>query len=330
LIRVPCATCGEVFEIGEEFAGLTEFCPFCGAHNDIPNLEEEPEPETVESIPELETPMVSISAITPVPQRERGIPSALWWTLLVGAIAGFIVGCVYLFSDNWESRHVQALSEAANRGDAKMVDEDYAGAAVEYGSVIQTVGQRQIESGFIRQLVERSQRGELEAQIHLRAAATTLPTTAPATQPTIDFHQAIVAFQRDSEAFPRFVRARPLPFQDSNGNWRRRQFVVWEVTYEQQPQSDPPRILLKYSCASGFTEPHDQLKQANDDDDFVNDESPQVVHCQTLFEWSTDHWIVIRHDIESPSDTTPGLQARPSLDDLYDLERRAFSAANHN
>jgi phage FluMu protein Com len=356
LIRVSCATCGEVFEIGEEFAGLTEFCPVCGALNDIPNPEEDAEtgagpqaaeaahavagaeaelsgaevlPSIARALPSSAEALTSIAAALPVaPARERGIPSGLWWTLMIGAIGGFIVACIFLFSDNWESRHVQDLSEAANRGDALMVDEDYTQAVAEYRWVIQTVGQRQIVSGFIRQVVDRARTGELEAEARLRAAA--IPATAPATQPAITAHEAIVAFQRDSEAFPRFVRSRPAAFQDGSGNWRRRQFVVWEVTYQQQPQSDPPQISLRYSCASAFTQPHDQLKQAYDDETFVNDESPQVVHIQTLFEWSGDHWTVLRHEVESPSDTKPGLQPRPSLDDLFDLERRAFGAVNRS
>ena len=45
MIRVSCAECGVAFEAGDEFAGLPEFCPVCGALNDIPMLEDLPADE---------------------------------------------------------------------------------------------------------------------------------------------------------------------------------------------------------------------------------------------------------------------------------------------
>jgi len=96
LICITCAECGESFEIGEEFAGITEFCPACGALNDIPDTAADPGPDQpIESAP-------AVAASAPVPGR--GIPAALWWTILIAAVGLFAVACVFLFSDNWESR----------------------------------------------------------------------------------------------------------------------------------------------------------------------------------------------------------------------------------
>jgi predicted nucleic acid-binding Zn-ribbon protein len=332
LIRAICAECGEAFEIGEESAGLTEFCPACGALNDIPRIEdEEPQASAEETQPfSLDQPQ---SPDPPphlfVPAPRRGIPSPLWWGLIVGGLVSFIVACVFLLSDNWESRNLQTLSDAANRGDALMVDDDYPGAAAQYRLVLDTVGSRTIESVYIRQLVERARRGEAQAlaQSQPRAATTSAPAVAtpPATQP--DAYAALGSFQLDSEAFPLFVRSRPLAFRDARGYWRRRQFVVWEVSYERQADSDPQRISLRYSCASRITEPHDDRREAENDVAFINDESPKIVHCQTLFELFGGKWVILHHDADAGTSAAAGISIRPSLDDLYVLERQAFHAA---
>ncbi len=318
MIRVSCAECGEAFEIGEEFAGLAEFCPNCGALNDIPPLpEEEPEPAVEEAPP----PAADGPPLPPPPPPSRGIPSPLWWSLVVGGIGSFIIVCLVLFSDNWESRNLNALNDATNRGDVLIVDGDYRGAAAQYRFVLDTVGNRQIESSYIRQLVERARRGAAQAQAmalsppHPSTTPAPVAPAPPATQP--DIYQAVRDFQRDTEAFPLFVRNRPVLFLDKHHEWRLRQFVVWDVTYQRQPNSDPQQILLRYSCASRITEPHDHRRDAENDANFVNDESPQTVHCQTLFELVAGRWVIIRHDVET------GLP----LDDLYALERLAFHAA---
>ncbi|HEX4055680.1 MAG TPA: hypothetical protein VHX86_15555 [Tepidisphaeraceae bacterium] len=330
MIRVSCAECGEAFEIGEEFAGLAEFCPACGALNDIPPLQEEEEPEPVAQeapsfqespIPATDGPPSPGALPNPVaPPRPRGVPSPLWWALIVGGIASFIVACVLLFSDNWESRNLNALNDADNRGDVLIVDGDYSGAAAQYRFVLDTVGSRQIESTYIRQLIERARRGAAQAktmaQAPPHAAVTTAPAvTPPATQP--DIYEALKHFQRDSEAFPQFVRDRPVLFLDNHRDWRRRQFVVWDVSYQRQPNSNPQQILLSYSCASHVTEPHGNRRDADNDGNFVNDASPQIVHCRTLFELFAGRWVIVRHDVEA------GL----AMDDLYALERLAFHTA---
>ena len=327
MICITCAECGESFEIGEEFAGVTEFCPACGALNDIPDTAADPGPDQpIESAP-------AVAASAPVPGR--GIPAALWWTILIAAVGLFAVACVFLFSDNWESRNVQALADAANRGDVLMADEDYAAAAGQYRFVLDTVGHRAIESVFIRQLIDRARRGEAEAEDRLHATPTTLASTEPAsggeafhaaTQPDLQVHLAIKSFQRDYEAFPSFIRGHPLLFQDAKGNWRRRQFVVWDASYDPPAQSDSPRILLRYTCGSHVTEPHHDRQEAEADDNFPNDESPKDVHCQTQFEWLSNRWLIARRDADAEKNETAAVDVRPSLDDFYVLERQAFHA----
>jgi predicted nucleic acid-binding Zn-ribbon protein len=324
LISITCAECGEVFEIGEEFAGITEFCPACGALNDVPDADQEPGPdEAMEPAP---------AAAVPAPGR--GIPTVLWWTILLAAVGLFAVACLFLFSDNWESRNVQTLADATIRGDVLMADEDYAAAAGQYRFVLDTVDHRTIESVFIRQLVDRARRGEADAEARLHASPTTMASTAPApatrpapaTQGDVQIHLAIKSFQRDCEAFPSFIRGHPLLFQDAKGNWRRRQFVVWDVNYDPPTQSDSPRILLRYICASHITEPHHDRQEAAGDDNFVNDESPRSVRCQTQFEWLSNRWLIARRDADAEKDEIAAVELRPSLDDFYVLERQAFHA----
>lgn len=330
MIRVTCAECGEIFEIGEEFAGLTEFCPFCGALSDIPS----PEDEAPELLPEEFQPGVSDQPILPDPSElvfspvpSGGVPSPIWWALIISGVSIFIAACFFLFSDNWEMRNLQSLNDAANRGDVLMVDQDFPGAAAQYRYVLDTVGSREIDSIYIRQIVERARRGaaqaaaeETQAQLHPNPAATTA-TTAPtaATQP--DDLKAIKSFQRDSEAFPLFVRNHSMDFQDDKSHWRRRQFTVWDVTYERQPDADRPRVLLSYSFASRITEPHDNRRQADNDGDFMNDEYPSTVHCQTLFELFAGQWIILHQDVDA------GAKSHPTFDDFYEIERQAFHAA---
>lgn len=323
MISVTCAQCGESYEIGEEFAGVTEFCPNCGALNDIPDPETD-EPDVPEIAPSTEI------TIDPPPLR-GGIPGALWWTIIVVALGFFAIACVYLFSDTWESRNIQALSDATNRGDVLMADQDYAGAAQQYEFVIDKVGQRTIESVYIRALVDRAHSGQIEAQRRLRAAPATSPSTETAAAASnmpadIQRHLAIQAFQRDFEAFPAFVRSHPLFFQDSHGNWRRRKYAVWEATYDPPEASRPLRILIRYDCGSRITQAHPLRADAAVDDDFINDETPRAVHCQTQFEWLEGRWLIARRESQIDANQPPAVDVRPSLDDFYALERRAFQA----
>lgn len=343
MIRVSCAECGENFEIGEESAGLTEFCPFCGALCDIPSAEEEPSPPTTEELRTIAEDELELAAnpAALAPARSRGIPSPIWWTLIIGGVAFFVASCFFLFSDNWEMRNIESLNDAANRGDVLMMDEDFTGAASQYRFVLDRVGSREIQSIYIRQLVDRARRGEALAKTRASEAATeasgpaaasqgqnasqlpanTSPGNGAAAAARDDFHEAMKAFQRDSEAFPLFVRNHIIDFQDEDGHWRRRQFTVWDVTYEKQADSERPRMMLMYSLASRVTEPHENRRQADDDASFVNDESPQTAHCQTLFELFSGQWIVLHHDADAGGTT------RPSSQDFFELERQAFHAA---
>jgi hypothetical protein len=339
LIRVSCAECGEIFEIGEESAGLTEFCPFCGALCDIPSLEDQQSQSSVDesqliAIAEAEPPVPAPTPIEP-PSPVRGIPSPIWWTLIIGGVAFFIAACFFLFSDNWEMRNIQSLNDAANRGDVLMTDEDFTAAADQYRYVLDTVGSREIESTYIRHLIDRARRGEAAAKARASQAqaedsqpqnpsqptATSAPSANSTSASTENFHAALKSFQRDSEAFPLFVRNHVLDFQDEDGHWRRRQFTVWDVTYERQTDSERPRIQLLYSLASRITEPHDNRHQADNDGNFMNDDSPKTAHCQTLFELFAGQWIVLHHEADVGGTT------RPSADDFYELERQAFHAA---
>jgi hypothetical protein len=324
LISVTCGQCGESFETGDEFAGVTEFCPNCGALNDIPdpeNQQPDADPAFPTSPPELDAPWA----------ERGGISAALWWTIFIGALGIFAVACVYLFSDTWENRNIQALSDATNRGDVLMADDDYAGAAEQYSSVLDRVGSRTIESVYIRALIDRARRGQIEAERLLRShPATTAPSAAaqsPTTLPAdLQRHIAIRAFQRDFEAFPAFVRTHPLIFQDSSGAWRRRLYVVWNATYDLPEENAPIQILIHYDCASRITQPHQDRAGAVADDNFLNDESPRLVHCQTQFEWLEGRWLIAQRQSQIDPNQPSAVDVRQSLGDLYALERRAFHA----
>lgn len=338
MIPVICAECGENFEIGDEFAGITEYCPACGALNDIPDPEspalqvsdsQESPPE--KSGPDEPPPSGLIASPTFEFTPKYGISASLWWTILIAGIAIFVLTCIFLFSNNWEDRNVQALSDAANRGDVLMSDEDYAGAAKQYRFVLDTVDHRSIDSAFILHLIDHSRHGEADAinRLHSPPSPAPAPQTqpAPATRPDVEFHLAIKSFQRDYEAFSTFVRDRPVLFLDDKGNWRRRQFYVWQLAYDPPTESDVPEILLRYDCASRITEPHQDRGQALRDDNFADDESPRIVHCQTRFELLSGHWVILHHDADAASDATAAINVRASLDDFYSLERLAFHTA---
>jgi hypothetical protein len=327
VIPVICAECGENFEIGDEFAGLTEYCPACGALNDIPDSEAPP--LEVEA-PEEQPPTELFSALLlPESSPRHGIPTSLWWTILIAGLGLFVLTCIFLFSNNWEDRNIQALSDAANRGDALMADENYAGAAQQYRFVLDTVGLRSIDSAFILRLVDRARRGVAEADNRLRLPPASAPQTqpAPATQPDLLFHLALKSFQRDYEGFSIVVRDHPVLFLDDKGNWRRRQFFVWQLTYDPPSQSEAPEILLRYDCASHITEPHHDRSDAARDDNFADDESPKIVHCQTRFELESGHWVILHHDADPEIDAIPSVNIRTSLDDFYPIERLAFRKA---
>jgi hypothetical protein len=332
LIRVTCAECGEDFEIGDDFAGITEFCPACGALNDIPTSQDEEE--------QPEEPIVHSVEDAPV---RNGIPAGLWWGILVIAVGLFLAACVYLFSDNWESRNVQALSDATNRGDDFLAQENYPNAIVEYQFVLATVAHRTIESSYIQQLIERSRHGAADAEARLKAApiATRVTTTnvsspvtgltaagptvaGPTTAPDSQILAAMTMFQRDSEGFGRFVRQHPVVFQDDKGNWRRRRYVVWGESYDEPELKQPLHISLSYNVGSQITDPHSSQENAAADDNFDHDESPRIVQCKTSFAWLDGHWTIENRDVNAQKEPTALDDIRPSLDDFFALELKAF------
>ena len=329
MIAVVCAECGETFEIGEEFAGVTEYCPACGALNDIPD----PDDPDVE-VDESEAPKSPDSPpVISLPPIQHGISARLWWTILLSGIGIFIATCVFLFSGNWEERNVELLSDAANRGDVLMADDDFAGAVREYQSVLDTVDHRSIESAFILHLVDHAKRGEADAANRLKnpppSLAQTRPGAVPAPSREAVFDMAIKSFQRDYEAFPTFVRDHTLLFLDGKGNWRQRQFVVWQLAYDPPVPAETPQILLKYDFASRITAPHSDRAAARDDNSFVEEDSVDIVHCQTHFKWSNDHWVIAHHDADVDGQAIAPAQARFPLEDFYSIERPAFHASYH-
>jgi hypothetical protein len=326
LIRVTCAECGEEFEIGDDFAGITEFCPACGALNDIPSSE----PQEDEAPPATTLPF----AVDDAERPRSGIPARLWWTIFVGAVSLFIAACVFLFSDTWESRNVQALSDATNRGDDFLADDDYADAMTQYRFVLDTVGHRKIESGYIGQLVDRARHGIVDAEARQKPAPAVTPAPAvasatrvsPATQPESQVHFAMTTFQRNSEAFGRFMRDHPTVFRDRDGAWRRRRYVVWDEDYDEPALKEPLRVGLRFNVGSQITVPHFSRQDAEADDNFVHDESPGIVQCQTFFLWTRGQWFIERHDVGAQKEPHVMDDVRPSLDDFFVLERQAFGA----
>jgi hypothetical protein len=333
LIRVTCAECGKDFEIGDDFAGITEFCPACGALNDIPDSQQDEEEPPQE---------VEVSPVEDPPAR-WGIPSGLWWTILIAAVVCFLAACVFLFSDNWESRNVQLLSDATNRGDDFLAGEDYANAVAEYQFVLATVDHRKIESSYIEQLIDRSRQGLVDAKARLRAPPTTVATTqgapvnpgsvnagpavvGPTTEPDKEILVAVKTFQHDSEGLGRFVRQRPVIFEDDKGNWRRRRYVVWDQSYDEPALKEPLQVSLSFKIGSQITEPHFSRSDAAVDDNFVHDESPRIVQCQAFLEWSMGRWIITRNDVNAEKEAHMLDDVRPSLDDFFELERAAFGA----
>jgi len=147
---------------------------------------------------------------------------------------------------------------------------DFDGAEREYRQVLDTVGNRSLESLYLRDVLARARRGVQEAQSRKKAGIAAATQAVAATEPAggPDLNRAIKSFQRASEAFADFVRARPVLFRDIHGSWRRRQFVVWEVNYEVQSDADPARIVLQYMCTARLTEPHADRADALGDQQF--------------------------------------------------------------
>jgi hypothetical protein len=216
-----------------------------------------------------------------------------------------------------------------------MTGGDFDGAEREYRRVLNTVGHRNLESLYLRDVVGRAWRGVREAQSRKQntiAASTQAASTQPADGS--DLNQAIKSFQRASEDFANFVRTRPALLQDIHGSWRRRQFVVWDVTYEIQSDTDPPQILLQYTCNSRLTKPHDDRADALADEQFLQDEFAQAVSRKTTYVLRDGRWLVTRQSAGSDDADTSAVirdgNLRPEdtsiLRGLAALEQQAFAS----
>jgi hypothetical protein len=288
MIEVRCSNCDHVFEAESSAAGLSEFCPACGALTDVPA----PDPDEEEFLEpwEAAAPAAPLppSAVAPV---QRASPRILGWVLELAALAILIWIGWLLFSGNWESRHLQFLSDTINRADSLLSAGDLPGAQREYGRVLQTVGTRSLESLYLRDVLARARRGLQTVQMR---QATVVAATSPTTQPSIapNLNQAIKSFQRASEGFADFVRRRPMVFQDIHGSWRRRQFVVWDVNYQIQSDADPPRIELRYTCNPRLTAPHTNRQDALADEQFLYDERTAPLARRTSFVFHDGQWVI--------------------------------------
>jgi hypothetical protein len=370
-IEVQCEACQHVFAVAAELAGHSEFCPNCGALTDIPHLDDVGEPDPPPDVtahenpapeipvpqnpgtensapgnppsenPTLENPVLEVfeaeQAAGPVDtiaepvETTRGIPTVLWWLLALSAVGGFSAACVYLFSDTWESRHLQELTNDVNRADALFNAEDLPGAASEYRTVLDIVGTRDIQSTYIRNLIDRSREGIAEAQRrqHL-ARATRIPTTAPSlaatTQPVPSEGDMGVFFQEAGDRFPHVAWETPSLFRDENQNYRRRQFIVWNVNCRADPKSDPPVGTLDYMCESRISMPHSNPDGAEQDADLINREWRSPIHRVATFQLVSGKWRETNSTSQLVSGQGTGIpHDTESLKALSDLETQVFS-----
>lgn len=325
---VSCGSCGEIFQVDDELAGPSATCPFCGASNDL----------STDDLTEIEF-KPKISAQELLQEPSQGIPAKWWWLAAFVAVScSAILAYSMLHSDDWERRHLQELTDADKRADAYYAAGDFRNAGQQYQIILATLNNRTVQSVFLRDLFEHAEQGVQEAQYRLKTA-TTLPSTAPSPSPTTepdisDYPQAaVLRFQRRAEALGQFVRSHPILFQDANGNWRRRRFIVWDVDAQIDPESDSSKITLHYTCNSMKTAGHDGREDAQDDPDFLYQEHDQPIHCTTVYEFQSGKWVAgdRQNDlVSSPNDTITSGKRAPAflsdLSDLYQLEDQAFSS----
>ena len=327
MIEVRCSNCDQVFEAESSAAGRSEFCPACGVMNDVPA----PDPDEDALVEPWEAAPPPLPPSPAAPPRRAG-SQLLWWILELAAVAIVIWIGWLLFSGNWESRHLQFLSNTINHADALLAGGDLNGAEQEYARVLETVGNRTLESLYLRDVVARAHRGVQAVQQHrISTAAATIPssTTQPAMAPNLN--QAIKTFQRASEGFADFVRHRPMVLQDNHGSWRRRQFVVWDVSYQIHSDADPPRIDLQYTCNPRLTAPHANRQDALADDQFPFDERTEPIPRRATFEFRDGQWAITREPSPPAEDGSSVIRdgnLRPDdpsiVADLGVLELQAF------
>jgi hypothetical protein len=279
MIAVTCALCGQIFEVDDDCGGRSETCPNCGALNDIPMTDAVMTDAVVAQFTPLERPS----------RRNRG---RFFWRLAVFVlIAGFVVAAHALLAGDWEQDHIQAISDANNRAQADLLDGDYSGAAGQFQSILDLVGDRSIQSEVLREVVQHARDGVAYAKSRETIAAAT--SRAAATEPVVVVEQpdeAILRLQRTANGFSQFVAKEPMVFQDDQSKWRRRQLMVSEVLTNAEPQTDPPKLGLKYTFSSRVTIAHDSEAEAQADIDFADMELLAAVHCQSEYVWQDGKW----------------------------------------
>ncbi|MGA3065754.1 MAG: hypothetical protein ABSF29_02785 [Tepidisphaeraceae bacterium] len=330
MLDVVCARCGQTFEADDDAAETGEVCPYCGAP-----VEEDASEPMVEFQPSDDV------ATSIAPKPEPGIPSPLWWLAVVTVVAAFLVVTVTMLrGDNWEQQHLSELADAQKKAVAYMLTGDYRRADQQFQIIVTELSGRQIQSIYLQQLLDVARQGSAEAEHRLAIAATQpAPTTAPVAPENAPQtaqappQSALIDFQRRAESFPQFIRANPEVFQDSHGNWRGRQFLVWDVDTETpQADGDQSQMTLKYSCNSRTTAAHDTKWDAQTDDNFLFDEHVQAIHCQTTYEYQAGRWIAAQRDSDLQAqdnsiirDGTVHPETILDLSDLRNLEVQHFS-----
>ncbi len=317
MIQIRCASCEELFEVEEASVGGSEFCPACGALNDVV-AQESPEQDQPSSwIPPARGPFL--------PTGRKGMPGAVWWLLAIVAV-GMFVGAYWLaVSDDWEASHLQQMTDIANRADALWAQGDFAGAGKQYDLLITTAGNRKLHSDYLRDLVAHARQGVREAVFRQHSRPATAPAIASESSPSSVPHddatasfQAILKFQHDSDRFSQFIQDRPVIYLDDENKWRRRRWVVWDVAYDLPQPSEPRQILLRYSCGAQRTGPHFQREEAASDIDFrYDDVGPK--RCQTLFDLQKDVRIMRNEGDDQAGDAA-------KLKEVWGLMPEAFGA----
>jgi hypothetical protein len=346
MLDVTCASCGESFTVDDESAGRSEVCPYCGAFNDIPAPAE---------------PAIEFEPHPHVPPPPSPVAGTAWWLVVFLIVGGFGAGLYWmLHSGDWERDHLQQLTDASRRGDAFLAAGQPKQAVNQYQLVLDTLDDRDIQSVYLRDLqlhakLERQQAVALVAAAATRPGMTAPATTAPAapaiasagdaalpaTAPdggnpdggNLDLHKAVTHFQREAESFADYVHARPVIFQDSLGNWRRRIYLLWNVEAEFQEDAATPQIMLRYVYNSRKTAPHADPSDAGEDSNFQYDDNAKPTNSQTLFEWHSGQWIAIQRQNDLLSSDNAAItsgQLKPlesaDTDDLRKLEDGFFSA----
>jgi hypothetical protein len=295
MLHVVCGRCGQTFEAADDAAEEGEACPYCGAA-----VEEESGEPMIEF-----QPAKPFELFLDDQKSAKGIPAPLWWLIAIAGIAAFVMGVIIMLrGDDWERQHLQELTDEDRRATIYMYAANFPAAAKQYDSIVAALSGRDIQSIYLKQLLDQARQGSAEARRREAIAASQKPASgAPASRPVqVSVHDAIVNFQRDAESFPQFIRSHAFLFEDSQGNWRRRQYVVWNVEANLEPQSDPPEMNLKYTCNSRMTAGHSVSQDASGDADFRFDERPDAISCQVHYEFLSGRWIPGEREPESELD----------------------------